>query len=325
MRDHLIGYLLDALDPEEHELVEAHLSRDPQLKRELDVISRGLLLLSIDKAHYDPPAGLAHRTCEFVALQARVRLAPQPAHSASRWSMADMLVAAGLFLAATMLFFPAMNQSRFAARLLSCQNNLREIGIGLTNYSDLHGHYFPDIPPEGQLSAAGIYATKLVEGGFLANPQVIICPASALADGIVEFRVPTSNDLQNAPRAQLVRLHRQMGGSYGYNLGYVANGRYQATKNLRRPTFALMADAPSTAPPFRSLNHGDCGQNVLFEDAHVQYLTTCNARGCEDNIFLNDDGEMAPGKHQDDAVVGASHARPFLVPGPANSLPDTQR
>lgn len=325
MRDHLIGYLLDALDIEEHALIEAQLGRDPQLKRELELLSRSLLPLSIDKGHYDPPEGLAHRTCEFVALQARVSRAPQPAHAPSRWSLADMLVAAGLFLAATMLFFPAMNQSRFAARLLSCQNNLREIGIGLTNYSDLHGRYFPDIPPEGQLSAAGIYATKLVEGGFLVNPQVIICPASSLAEGTVEFRVPSSSDLQNAPRARLIRLHRQMGGSYGYNIGYVANGRYQATKNLGRANFALMADAPNATPPFRSLNHGDCGQNVLFEDAHVQYLTTCKARGCQDDIFLNDDGQVAPGRHQDDAVVGASHAKPLLVPGPADSQAAPQR
>ena len=29
MRDHLIGYLLGALEPDEHEAVEAHLGRDP--------------------------------------------------------------------------------------------------------------------------------------------------------------------------------------------------------------------------------------------------------------------------------------------------------
>jgi hypothetical protein len=315
MRDHLIGYLLDALDPEEHEIVEAHLSRDPQLKRELELLSRSLLPLVADKGHYDAPPGLAHRTCEFVAMQSRISVAPAaPGHARSQWRMADMLVAAGIFLAATMLFFPALNQSRFAARLLGCQNNLREIGMALTNYSDRHKGYFPDIPRQGRLSAAGIYATKLVEGGYLGNPQIIVCPASSLADGILEFQVPTSKDLQIAPMPRLVTLHKQMGGSYGYNIGYVSDGRYRSTKNLRRKTFALMADAPAAAAPYSSPNHGRCGQNVLFEDLHVQYLTTCKAHGCRDNIFLNDDGLVAAGTHVHDAVVGASHAKPLLVP-----------
>jgi hypothetical protein len=323
MRNQLIGYLVDALEPDEHKLVEAQLSRDPQLRSDLELLARSLQPLVVDREHFDPPAGLAHRTCEFVASQTRVILAPAP--SQSRWSMADMAVAAGIFLAATMLFFPAVNQSRFAARLLGCQNNLREIGTALTNYSDRHARFFPNIPPQGRLSAAGIYAIKLVEGGYLANPQVIVCPSSPLADKLVEFYVPTSNELQTVPGARLIRLHRQMGGSYGYNIGYVSNGRYQPTKNLRRQTFAIMADAPTAEPPYRSLNHGDYGQNVLFEDLHVQYLTTCKAQGCKDDIFVNDNGEVAAGTHLHDAVLGASHAKPLLVPVAVESDTDEIR
>src|SRR3990172_9971212 len=105
MRVHLIGYLLDALEPDEHEMVKAQLSRDPHLKRELELLSRSLAPLAADRAHHEPPAGLAHRTCEFVAMQARVTVAPSVATvSQSRWSLADLAVAAGIFLAATMLF-----------------------------------------------------------------------------------------------------------------------------------------------------------------------------------------------------------------------------
>ena len=45
-----------------------------------------------------------------------------------------MVVAAGIFIAASLLFFPAMNQSRFAARLTGCKNNLRQVGLGLDMY-----------------------------------------------------------------------------------------------------------------------------------------------------------------------------------------------
>jgi hypothetical protein len=312
MREDLIGYLLGALEPEEHAAVEARLGHDPSLKRELELLSRSLQPLACDQQHYQPPVGLAHRTCEFVAMQARAMVAPSGESARGQWTFADMAIAAGIFLAATMLFFPALNQSRFAARVLGCQNNLREIGTALTTYSDLHAGYFPNIAPEGRMSTAGIYAARLVEGGFLGGPQNVVCPASALADQ--QVHIPTMEELQRASRSQLVRLHQQMGGSYGYNIGYVSGGRYYPTKNLRRVRFALMADAPVTTPPYRSLNHGDCGQNVLFEDLHVQFLTTCRARGCTDNIFLNDKGEVAAGVHQNDAVLGASHTRPLPVP-----------
>jgi hypothetical protein len=325
MRDHLIGYLLGALEPSEHEQVEVQLGRDPHLRRELDLISRCLEPLAADKEHIDPPAGLADRTCEFVAAQAQVRLAPAGGFLRSRWTLADLVVAAGIFFAAATLFFPALNQSRFAARLAGCQNNLRQIGMALTSYSALHNGFFPNVPTDGSLAAAGVYATRLLEHGLISGPQVVVCPASSLADRLVEFRVPTSREWETAEGAQLIQLQRQAGGSYGYNLGYVVNGQYQPTRNLHRRTFAIMADAPNSQPPYHSLNHGGCGQNVLFEDGHVQYLTTCKAWGCNDDIFVNDDGQMAPGLHVNDAVIGTSECRPVVAPVILKIVPDQDR
>ena len=225
-----------------------------------------------------------------------------------------MVVAAGIFLAATMLFFPAVNQSRFAARLIGCQNNLRKLGMGLTNYSDLHQGYFPDVPAEGECAAAGIYATKLVEG---ASSPIRTSSSARPRRWPMARSSCACRPRMNCKRAQgprLIVLQKQDGGSYGYNLGYVSGGKYHATKNLHRPRFAIMADAPSAASPIHSLNHGGCGQNVLFEDLHVQYLTTCKAQGCKDNIYVNDDGQVAAGMHLNDAVIGPSHAKPVIVP-----------
>ena len=89
----------------------------------------------------------------------------------------------------------------------------------------------------------------------------------------------------------------------------MVNGQYRSSKNLQRPTFALVADAPSGGLVDRSGNHDRRGQNVLFEDGHVQYLTTCTARGCKDHIFTNDEGHQAPGLHPHDAVLGPGGLR----------------
>jgi hypothetical protein len=316
MRDQLIGYLLDALEPSEHEQVESQLRRDPQLARELELLAHCLRPLAADKAHFEPPVGLAERACQAVhERSARVAPVPAPVHAPRQWSMADMVVAAGIFLAASLLFFPAMNQSRFAARLTGCKNNLRQVGLGLDVYSEMHGGFFPNVPiDDRQCGAAGVVVVRLADLGILREPNVVLCPGSDDADHANGFHIPTFKELRAAQGAALTHLHRTMGGSYGFNLGYVSNGKYYSPKNLHRARFALVADAPSIEAPYHSLNHGGCGQNVLFEDGHVGYLTTCRAHGCRDDIYTNDSGAVRPGLHMHDSVLGPSHAQPQVEP-----------
>jgi hypothetical protein len=321
MRDQLIGYLLDALEPSEHELVEARLSHDPQLRRDLQLAARGLEPLAADKAHYEAPVGLAERTCQFVTVKTHVTA--QPVTSVpSRWSMADLAMAAGIFLAATLLFWPAMNQSRFAARLAGCQNNLRQIGVGMAGYSTIYHGQFPAPALSGNTNWAGMYAVILREQGLLPGTHILICPSSELAERPGDLRVPSPQELLAAHAEQLGRLRKTVGGSYGYSLGFFVNGRYHSPQDMRRATHALMADAPSPTTPLRhSLNHGGCGQNVLFEDLHVQFLATCKAKGCRDHIFVNDDGQPYAGLHLGDAVIGASDDCPLVAPIAIESAP----
>jgi hypothetical protein len=315
MRNDLIGYLLDALEPHEQELVETHLGKDPQLRRDLEVISRGLQPLSLDKAHYEPPVGLAHRTCQFVAVQAKVMPAPPVVSVPNRWSMADLAMAAGIFLAATLLFWPAMNQSRFAARLAGCKYNLGQLGAALGNYSDQFQGQLPAAALSDISNGAGIYAVLLQEQGLIPETRIVICPASELADRVAEFHVPTLQELSRAQAERLAVLRRQMGGSYGYSLGWFVDGKYYPPKDLRKATCALMADAPNPALPHRfSSNHGGCGQNVLFGDFHVQYMTTCKVKGCSDHIFFNSAGKPLAGLGPDDSVIGASDESPVERP-----------
>lgn len=310
MRDQLIGYLLDALEPDERSQVEEQLSRDPELRQDLHVLSRAFEPLAVDRNHYEAPPGLVDRTFQYIAAQTETRVAA-PAFARGRFSMTDMLVAAGIFVAATMLFFPALNQSRFAARVNSCQNNLRQLGVALANYSSMHNGHFPHVPQHQQFGVAGIYATLLVDHGFLTEHRVLICPSSRMAEQARDFRVPTMAELRSAAAHELEKMHERMGGSYGYNLGYVEKGNYKGPKNLQRHTFAIAADTPGSESAHTSPNHLCRGQNVLFEDGHVQYLTTCKARGCVDDIFVNDDGKVAAGLHVDDAVIGHSHDKPI--------------
>jgi hypothetical protein len=320
VREELLGHLLGALEDSEQELIENRLKGEPDLLRELAEVRRQLLPLLAIEAEAVPPPGLAKRTCQFVFSHPATSRAPQrrtmsATAAVSGWigglRWIDITVAVALFVVAALLLFPAIQGSRFRAQVAACQDNLRYLGMALTQYSERHDQYFPRIPTHGRLAAAGIYAPTLLGEECLTEASRVVCPTSALADG-EEFHLPSLDEVEQAPREEIEHLRRCMGGSYGYVLGHVVDGVYHDTKNLRRATFALMADAPSpTAPDHRSLNHGGQGQNVLFEDGHVLYLTC--SRLCEsgDDFFTNDDGQIDAGTSLNDAVIVPSPTPPI--------------
>jgi len=326
MREDLIGYLLGAADAPVQDEVERRLSHDENLRADLQKVRHCLLPLGWGRREYQPPAGLAQRACARVADHvqgARVELGAKgylPAElagalSARRWSLADLLVAAGVCLAAALLFLPAIANGRYQAQLARCQNNLRQLGIALVQYSDRHGGRFPAVAASGQLAAAGVYAPILKDEGYVAQPNLFLCPSSPLAQDADSFHVPTLRELQDAGPS-VARLHETMGGSYGYNIGFVEGDQLQAVPNRGRDYYALMSDTPDAqAPDYRSQNHGSCGQNVLFESGRVRHLSTCRALGCSgDEIFVNDHGLVQAGVHVDDAVIGHSAAPPLITP-----------
>jgi len=314
IREQLLGYLLGALEEDERRQVERDLAASPALRRELAQLRVGLRPLLADRQAIAPPRGLWRRTCRFVELTARVMAGSAPA---SRWSWRDTLVAAVVLVAACLVLFPAVQRSRFQAGVTACQNNLRQLGLALLHYSDHQGGgAFPCVPQHGNDALAGAYAVTLRDCGLLDDARLIVCPAvSAIRQERVY--VPTTEELRRARDWRLIQLYRGMMGDYGYALGVVVNDRYVAIRNRGRISFALMADAPSPTLDGRpSANHGRLGQNVLFEDGTVRFVRVVDAWPWADHPFLNDEYRVAPGRHQDDAVIAPAHATPVMFNRP---------
>ena len=311
MRDHLVGYLLNALEPAEQELLEQRLAGDAQLRQDLELLHRSLDPLRADRGFFEAPRGLAERTYRYV-LERTVTL-EAPNVKSSRWTFSDVTIMAGIMLIASSLFFPVLHHSRQSARLAGCQNNLRQIGTSLVGYSGRHHGLFPEIQP-GAIWARPACMRFALRTRVVSDPNVVVCPSSQLAEQR-NFPSAQHHRAENAKGQTLVTLHRTMGGSYGYTLGHLVNDEYRPTRNRQRKNFALVADAPLlTSEGPRSFNHGGSGQNVLFEDGHVEYLTLCEIGGCHDNIYLNDQDQPAAGLHENDSVVAGSSARPLIMP-----------
>jgi hypothetical protein len=331
----LLGYLLGALEDDERAALEEQLRSSAKLRQRLENLRQRIGLLQGATGDFPPPPGLARRTCHFIAafaeahsdqpaaarsgesaaarrLRAAPLLTPAEVPAGGSWRWGDVSMMAGVLVTAVLLIVPAIEGSRFRARVTACQDNLQQLGTALVRYSQNHGNYFPQVPQQGNLAAAGIYAPALLNDGLLDSSRQVVCPGSSLATD-QPFQVPSFSELQAASGQELGKLRSKMGGSYGYSLGYIDDGRYVSTRNLSRPTFALMADTPSdTLPGFQSRNHGGQGQNVLFEDGHVRFLTSSRPIEDGDDVFVNDTGLVAAGQQRNDSVVAGSSAAPLV-------------
>ena len=324
-QEQLIGYLLGALDDDERMHLERRLAAEKELAGRLQAVAEEIRPLRAVAVEHDPPPGLAARTTEFVfdgrprRAAARRPLSPAaevPGGWFGRISVADWVVSAALLVAVSVLLLPAIRDSRFNSRLQACQDNLRQLGLAMMQYSEHNGGYLPFVPREGQLATAGIYAPVLSEAGLLPRASTVVCPDSPLAERR-SFHIPTLDEVRQTTPVERAAMRSTMGGSYGYSLGHLEGNVYHGTRDLRRPSFAIMADRPDHArPEFRTGNHGGYGQNVLFEDGRVGFLISPASLGSGDRFFLNDEGRVGPGRHRDDSVIVSSTAAPILPSEP---------
>ncbi|HEY2881260.1 MAG TPA: hypothetical protein VGJ15_02475 [Pirellulales bacterium] len=307
-RDHLLGYLLNAVESDEREAIERQLQSDPQLCEQLEVLRRSLHPLADDAGHHAPPLGLARRCCDFVRSRTDIMpVALSPARQGSgaaerrRWSWLDICVAGTIAVAVAILLVPAIYQSHIQSQLLACQKNLQDIGDALASYTEHNSSYYPAPDADDRLNVAGMWGPIMVTKHYLPQGKLFVCPSSPTSDD-VQFRIPSTDELLKMDQKQLSVWLPRLCGSYGFTLGYRANGAYKVQRHSQRQYFAVVADAPNEAGS-ASPNHGLRGQNVLFDDGHVQRLITVYLGTIDENIFRNSHGQIAPGDFSDDAVI----------------------
>jgi hypothetical protein len=322
MREHLVGYLLDALDEGETREVEAALAdqrRGDVLRRELDALKRALAPLAVDRGPLPPPASLASRTLAFVAAQATPDTVPlrrpmtpaarEAASPAAGRAWLDRLLLAASALAACILVVPLVYDAIVESRARRVERNLQAVASALHGYGESH-RFYPSPPDGGPLSRAGLYAPTLVsDHRLVADDGTLLVSDSDLARS-GSFRIPSREELEAAvgtPRFD--ELIRTMGGDFGYTLGHrCPEGRLQPNKNLRRSDHPLLADAPAECCE-KSDNHPDGFHYILFEDGHFE-RRHADFLHRDDHLYRNRAGKVAAGVDPDDAVIGGSHHQP---------------
>ena len=327
MRNELLGYLLGALDKEEHAQVESTLAQDRALQSDAELLRKGLAPLEADREHFEPSADLWRRTVEFVMLRAGLHGGPGAADAdvvvrpapvwtdgpapTRRWRLVDISVAAGILVAAMSVVVPAVIQSRANAQRMACAERLQETHAGLASFAEMHNRLLPVASvSDGAHGKAGIYAPLLLDAGYLGSENSVFCPGTEPPDE--EFTIPSLKQLESAKGRELLRLIRRMGGTYAIGIGYRENGKYRPLMLRVGDNFPLMADLPGANGKPRG-HHGGCGQNILMADGQVLYIyAPCWPRNRDHDIYTNDEGKLDAGMRSGDSVLAPSEFGPIF-------------
>jgi prepilin-type processing-associated H-X9-DG protein len=314
-RELLVRFLLGEVAAEERQAVERRLREDDGWRREFQDLQDVFTFLESGREDYPPSGDLTARTLQAIAAYDDQPVTPSCTLSSryleasgSHYRPADMFCGIGICIALVLLFFPAVVNSRDLARQTVCQDHLRRLGMAMQVYAE-HFGTAPYIPAQGPLSFAGFVPVCLRSLYLITDDATLRCPS--LSGNAALWRVPTIDELLTAGPADLNCLRRRAAGDYAFTLGVVVNGRYMPARRESRRWFAWVSDAPVVLDGVTPAVHGKRGFNVLFEDGHVQLLTSYVVPGTQDHLLRNAFGRVAAGWGKDDTVLGRSEVSPL--------------
>src|SRR5262245_14544823 len=193
MEEHLVGYVLNSLDPDTQREVEAYVRTHPEAERQVHLLRRSLEPLAADAA-IEPAPGLWVRTLAHIARDQCRPPAADPAHpyrglpaaprgdrpgsrGSSWWRRADVLVAACLMLLLGGLSATWLGGAWREHQVNACKNNLRGLYQALASYSDHHDGDFPRVEADPPRNVAGIFVPILHDSGYLPPNANLACSA----------------------------------------------------------------------------------------------------------------------------------------------------
>jgi hypothetical protein len=315
MEENFTGYLLNALDPEEARQVEAYLAQHADGERKLELLRQALQPLFLDSAETDPPRGLADRTLAFVArhAQAAPPRRPRPARTLAFPALlgrrVDVLIAACLLIIVGGVGVTWVRYLHILQEQAVCKNDLQTIYQALATYENTHKH-LPNVhtvakPP---YNVAGMVVPKLISTGHLPPNFTIQCPG-----GKNVAPISYEQALQMSEK-EFEKMAGNLTPCYGFTLGYK-----DRDGSIHGPQFGkggsmviiLMADSPPANPlTGNSPNHAGRGQNVLFLNGNVKFITDRAQSIGGDDLYLNNESKVEAGVGWGDNVIGHSRARP---------------
>jgi prepilin-type N-terminal cleavage/methylation domain-containing protein/prepilin-type processing-associated H-X9-DG protein len=198
----------------------------------------------------------------------------------SAFTLIELLVVIAIIAILAAILFPVFGRARENARRSSCQSNLKQIGLGILQYTQDYDEKFPVYQANNIM--VGTTLTNDVVWHFLVQPyvkstQLFKCPSNT-STGAMQNTGPAGAST-NIPRSY-VGVHEGQAGFGGAGV-FTSTSNGTALAQLETPATTLMV-GENVDREFPVYNFGDDNShrftnhlgttNFLFADGHVKAL-----------------------------------------------------
>jgi len=182
------------------------------------------------------------------------------------FALVELLVVMQVFIALAAMAIPALWKSRESARRAACLSNLRQLILGIKNYTQDYDEYYPtSAKPDKEINVETHYKDLgILYPDYVSSVDVFTCPSSG--DKMPRTRMTDADDSKPFRDQEA----RQVSYAYGYD---GCEGKKRPWTEAAPTETRVLADRHASQPLNEASNHRLDGRNVAFHDGHVKWIS----------------------------------------------------
>jgi prepilin-type N-terminal cleavage/methylation domain-containing protein/prepilin-type processing-associated H-X9-DG protein len=207
------------------------------------------------------------------------------ASKARGFTLIELLVVIAIIAILAAILFPVFSRARENARRSSCQSNLKQIGLGVAQYTqDYDERYIPN-----QEARGATFVTVLQP--YIKSTQLFICPSGSQTPSSDNSAANgTKTDYKwvaNGTGLTTAFAQNQSEGHYGFNSSFYGVAAGIAMSEVTKPAETAMIFDSSWYEAdslflynavYDAARHLD-SSNFLYADGHVKAVANLQSRG----------------------------------------------